>query len=366
MFKQKQQYLIERLREQSIDLALISEPNNIYYLTGFNADPHERFFVLAIDTKSEKATLFLPQLDETAAKGVAQVDHFVPIQDTDDPYKIFHEEIGDNVTALAIEKQVVTVSQIEAYNEYYPNIRLHALDSLMSEMRMRKTEDEVKHTKRAIEITEEGLKQLLPQIKRGMSELEIKALLEFTLKKLGAEGIAFDTLVLVGENAAQPHGVSGERIIEEGQFLLFDFGVTINGYHSDITRTFIIGEASDEQKKMYDTVLRANDAAIEAVKVGTSLKNIDIAARNVIEEAGYGEYFIHRTGHGLGIDVHELPSIHDQNEELIEQGLLFTIEPGVYIPHIGGVRIEDNIYINSSGEVEVLTSFPKDLRSIEI
>lgn len=366
MYKQKQHQLMQELKEKNIDVALVTSPINIYYLTGFLSDPSERFFVLTLNVKNETTTLFLPKLDEEAGKAQAAVDQFIAIDDTDEPYEIFYKETGTNIEKLAIEKQIVTVHQLEQYRNWYPKVQFDEIDSLLIDMRSRKSSEEIIHMKRAIEITEQGLDQLIPQIKRGMTEMEIKALLEFTLKRLGAEGIAFDTLVLVGENAAQPHGVSGDRIVEEGEFLLFDFGVTVNGYHSDITRTFIIGEPSDEQRTMYETVLRANEAAIAAVKVNTPLKNIDIAARKVITDAGYGPYFIHRTGHGLGLDVHELPSIHNENEGMIEPGLLFTIEPGVYISELGGVRIEDNIYITPEGEVEILTSYPKALTSINL
>lgn len=197
-----------------------------------------------------------------------------------------------------------------------------------------------------------------------MTELTVKALLEFELKRLGAEQMAFDTLVLSGQNSALPHGVSSDKQIEQGDFLLFDFGVYVEQYCSDITRTFIVGEASVEQKLIYETVRKANEAAIAVVQTGALLKDVDLAAREVIEQAGYGQYFTHRVGHGMGLDVHEAPSVHHENEREIERGLLFTIEPGIYIPGMGGVRIEDDIYVGSDGTVDVLTSYTKELVSI--
>ncbi|GAB3807577.1 hypothetical protein GCM10028868_37410 [Virgibacillus kimchii] len=151
--------------------------------------------------------------------------------------------------------------------------------------------------------------------------------------------------------------------MQKGDFLLIDFGViTKEGYCSDITRTFIVGEASEKQKEIYDIVLQSNRAGVNSVKAGVPLKTFDIAARNVINESGYGEYFNNRIGHGLGIEVHEEPSIHENNDKVAENGLFFTIEPGIYIPGYGGVRIEDEVYINEEGVAEVLTSFPRELQ----
>lgn len=366
MYKQRQQQLFTYLSEQELDVAFLKSPINIYYYTGFLSDPHERFFVLIADVRNKEMKLFLPSLDEEAGKEAATVDHFIPIADTDDAYKIVHNELGDALKSMAIEKNSVSVFEFEQLQRYYEKVVYHNIEPFILQERNRKDVSEMEQVKRAITITEQGLKQLLPQIQDGMTEFELKALLEYELKKLGAEGIAFDTLVLTGANSAQPHGVSGHRKIVQGDFLLFDFGVTVSGYHSDITRTFVIGEATKEQEKMYETVRRANEQAIAAVGVGEPLKNIDLAAREVIAKEGYGEFFVHRTGHGLGLEVHEAPSIHHENEVLTSKGLLFTIEPGIYVPGLGGVRIEDDIYIREDGEVEILTTFPKELMSIDL
>lgn len=182
------------------------------------------------------------------------------------------------------------------------------------------------------------------------------------MRKFGADGPSFSTIVLTGEKAALPHGSPGERKIQKGDYLLIDFGVIKDGYCSDITRTFIIGEASEKQKEIYDIVLRSNEAGINAIQAGVPVKTFDIEARNVINNSGFGEYFNNRVGHGLGIEVHEEPSIHENNEQIAEAGLVFTIEPGIYIPDVGGVRIEDIVYINEDGNAEVLSSFPKQLQ----
>src|SRR5699024_5069414 len=192
----------------------------------------------------------------------------------------------------------------------FSNIKIESIDSFIAKERMRKSKAEIEQTKKAIEITEQGLAHIVNFVQVGMTEIEIKMELEFYLQSLGAEKMAFDTLVLTGENSALPHGVSGLRKVQKGDFLLFDFGVTVNGYHSDITLTFIIDSGTQEQQNIYETVKEANERAIQAAKEGNQVKHIDIVAREYIESHNYGKFFTHRTGHGLGLEVHEEPSIH--------------------------------------------------------
>ncbi len=172
--------------------------------------------------------------------------------------------------------------------------------------------------------------------------------------------MAFDTMVLSGPKTASPHGNPGNRKIKKGDFVLFDLGVVYQGYCSDITRTVAFGEPTDAQREIYETVRKAEQAAVDSVRPGVKAMEIDKAARNVIEQAGYGSYFTHRVGHGLGISVHEYPSVTGTNELVLEEGMVFTIEPGIYHPGITGVRIEDDVVVTADG-VEVLTKFPKEL-----
>lgn len=364
MYKQRQAKLIEHLQQENTDIALVMSPTNIYYYTGFHADPHERFMMLAIEVKAARTSLYLPSLDEQAASDVALVDELIPVSDVEDGYELMANRLGSAVTSIGLEKNYFTVAQYEQLMSHYREVDFSNIEGFILEARKRKTEAEIKHVRQAIAITEQALEAVTKQIKVGMTELAVKALLEYELTVLGAEGLAFDTTVLTGENSALPHGSSGNRQIATGDFLLIDFGIYLNKYCSDITRTFVIGEASVEQKAIYETVLAANEQAIAKVKLSNPLKQIDHAARSIIEANGYGEHFTHRVGHGMGLEVHEYPSIHGANENLLEAGLLFTIEPGIYIAGLGGVRIEDDIYIDASGNVEVLTRFPKKLSII--
>lgn len=364
MLRKRLRKLITYLQQENIDVAFIISPLHIYYYTGFLSDPHERFFALTVDTKMEKTKLFVPTLELEAAEKVANCDELTPISDSEDPYTILSNNLPDDIYTIAVEKSYLSLKKYEELKALYRNSSFVNIETFIHEERKQKTLEEIKYVKKAIEITEKGLKNTLEKVIPGITELQIKAELEYQLTLLGAEGLAFDTVVLSGERSALPHGSSSGKEIKEGELLLFDLGVRVNGYHSDITRTFIVGKGNEKQKEIYEVVKAANERAIEAVKIGIPLKNIDLAGRKYIEAQGYGQYFTHRIGHGLGLDVHEQPSIHQENEDKVEKGLLFTIEPGIYIPSIGGVRIEDNIYVKENGEVEVLTSFPKTLMEI--
>jgi len=362
MYKTRQKQLLQYVQQElQTDAVIMMVPKNIYYFTGFAADPHERFFALYVDAKNGKTILFLPSLDETAAIGVAQVDEIVPVSDTEDPYKLFAQKTHSNVTTFAIEKGYMTVEQMELFQRQLNDFMYTDIEACIKNMRARKSMHEVDKVKQAIQIAEKALQHTWGQIQTGMTELDIKAELEYQMTVLGADAIAFETIVLTGSRSALPHGSASNTEVQHGDFLLFDFGVTKDGYHSDLTRTCMIGEGTKEQEKIYHTVLKANQLAIESVKVGDMLQTIDQSARTYIEEQGYGQFFTHRIGHGLGLDVHEYPSIHLNNEEKITEGLLFTVEPGIYVPDIGGVRIEDDIYIDENGQVNVLSSFTKEL-----
>ena len=361
VYQSRQKQILQYIQQTQSEAILLMVPKNIYYFTGFLSEPHERFFALHIDSQTGKSILFVPSLDMDAAQAEAVVDDIIPVSDVENPYEIFKQCIGKVTGRFALEKSYMTISQLEQFNQQIPTFSYEDIETYIWQMRANKSENEIAKIKQAVAISEQALQYTWDQIKIGMTELEVKAELEYQMTILGADAIAFETIVLSGKRAALPHGSAGDTKINRGDFLLFDFGVTKDGYHSDLTRTCIVGEGTEEQIKIYNTVREAYERAIQTVKIGTKLQMIDKVARLFIEEQGYGKYFTHRIGHGLGLDVHEYPSIHSNNEELIQEGLLFTIEPGIYVPEIGGVRIEDDIYITSDGKVEVLSSFTKEL-----
>jgi Xaa-Pro dipeptidase len=349
------------LEKEAIELAMITDPTNVFYYTGFLSEPHERFMALFIDIPNKQYKLFVPALDKEMAKEESTIEEIIPITDEEDPFTIVQNHLNPAIKNLGLEKKAVNLFRYEALKAIFPNAAFHDVQPFINSQRKKKSATEITYMKDSIYLIEKVLQEGIKKVKVGMTESDLVAELEYLMRKVGSDGPSFSTIVLAGEKSALPHGAPGNRKIQHGDFLLIDFGVIKDGYCSDITRTFVIGEASKNQREIYDIVLASTNAGIDTVRPGIPLKNIDIAARKVIKESGYGEYFNNRVGHGLGLEVHEEPSVHEKNEEIAEPGLLFTIEPGIYIPDFGGVRIEDNVYINEKGKAEVLTTFPKEL-----
>jgi Xaa-Pro dipeptidase len=360
----RQSHIRDWMQETGVDVVLVTSPPNVFYLTGFDCHPHERFMALCLQ-KSGGAALFVPTLEKDAAQasGFPQV---VTVSDTDNPMEKLRAVLGDApYGTLSIEKQHVTVARYEQFQTLFGAGPVVAAEDLLLGMRLRKDAEEVRIMKAAAEIADRAVEAGIRAIQVGRTEAEIVAVVEATMKSLGATKPSFSTLVLAGEKSALPHGTSGQRTIQPGDFVLLDLGAVYQGYCSDITRTVVVGEPSDEQYAIYEAVLAANLAGIAATKPSLPAMVVDQAARQTIEAFGYGEYFTHRVGHGLGVEVHEFPSMHGQNPETMVPGMVFTIEPGVYVPELGGVRIEDDVLVTDNG-VEVLTSYPKELQIVAV
>ncbi|MEC0238416.1 Xaa-Pro peptidase family protein [Paenibacillus dokdonensis] len=359
----RMEQLEQSMNEKGLDSLLVTDPKHVYYLTGFASNPHERFLGLLL-VRGEEPLLIVPALDAEAAAAASSVQKIVTHSDTDNPYLLLQQQFKGSIGTLGIEKEQLTVARYEELVESVPAKQYADIGPLLRSMRVNKSPEEIKRMKHAMELIEEVLRQGLKSVKVGVTEIEIVAELEYLMKKLGAQGPSFDTMVLSGPKTALPHGTPGDRKIQHGDLLMFDMGVYADGYASDITRTFAVGEISPEQKNIYNAVLEANLQGIQAIKPGVTLASVDQAARAAIEKAGYGPYFLHRLGHGLGMDVHEYPSVHGNNTDLVQPGMVFTVEPGVYVAGLGGVRIEDDIFVTENG-VEVLTSYPKELITLE-
>ncbi|CAH1217610.1 putative peptidase [Paenibacillus auburnensis] len=348
-----------------LDALLVTDPKHVYYLTGFASNPHERFLGLLL-IRGEEPVLIVPALDAEAAHAASSVTTILTHSDTDNPYELLKSRFGGAVPGtLGIEKEHFSVSRYELLSAAVPAGQFSDIGHLLRAMRAKKTPDEVERMKHAAELVEEVLRRGLSHIKSGVTEIELVAELEYLMKKVGASGPSFDTMVLSGPKTALPHGVPGDRVIQQGDLLMFDMGVYAAGYASDITRTFAVGEIDSKLIEIYNTVLAANMAGIAASRAGATFGSVDKAARDVIDAAGYGEYFMHRVGHGLGMDTHEYPSLHGLNEDIIENGNVFTVEPGIYVPGLGGVRIEDDVFITADGPV-TLTSYPKELTILHL
>ncbi|MGJ3220595.1 M24 family metallopeptidase [Geobacillus thermoleovorans] len=350
------------LQQQHSSFAFITSSANVFYLSGFRCDPHERLLALLVFPDSEPA-LVCPQMEVPRARRSGFGYTVIGYDDSTDPWNEIRRHLearGIKAVSIAVEKNDLSFARFERLSALFPNAKWHDAEEKLRQLRLIKDEQEMKVLRQAAKLADKAIEIGVSAIRPGVTELELVAVIEYELKKLGVEGMSFPTTVLTGAKSADPHGVPGTAAVAPGDFVLFDLGVIVDGYCSDITRTVVCQTASDEQRLIYDTVRRAQQAAIDACRPQTAMGEIDRAARNVIEQAGYGDYFTHRVGHGLGIEIHEYPSLHGANNEPLAPGMVFTIEPGIYVPSIGGVRIEDDVAVTDHG-VEVLTSFSKEL-----
>lgn len=357
---QKAHSLIETLET---DYAIITNPMNVFYFSGANLSPHERLLALIIDKENKQSTIVYPKLDEETVKRDATVDVLKPHKDGEDAFQYIFESIPEGKT-IGVEGDHLTYDRYKRLLEKYDDENIKDISNTLSELRGIKNDEDLAHLQDAVKITEDALKELYNITVEGKTEMEIADFLVAEFKKRGAVGPSFGPTVLAGSKSALPHGDSGDRVIKKGDFLLIDFGiVTKENYVSDMTRTFFIGEPDEKQREIYNSVLNSNLAGIKASTVGTKFSDIDKASRDVIENDGYGEYFTHRVGHGLGHDLHERPSVDDNNHDELKEGNVITIEPGIYIEGYGGVRIEDAIFASEEGPI-VINEFKKDIDSM--
>ncbi|MGO4888707.1 M24 family metallopeptidase [Anaerobacillus sp. MEB173] len=354
------------LKEQQHSFALITSTANVFYLSGFYCEPHERLLGTVVFPDGE-AFLICPNMEVAQARSTGWQGVVIGYSDSDDPWGLLQQEIQKRTIAfdqVAIEKEHLTYYRAELLQNSFPGAVFQSVETKLHTMRMLKDDSELSILREAAEYADFGVEIGINAIKKGKSELEILATIEFELKKKGINKMSFSTMVLSGEKSADPHGHPGLKELQSGDFVLFDLGVVINGYCSDITRTVIIDEAKEEQQRIYQTVLQAQEAALSVSKPNTRAGDIDKTARTIIEQAGYGAHFPHRIGHGLGIDVHEYPSMSENNDTLLQKGMVFTIEPGIYVPNVGGVRIEDDVLVTDNGH-ECLTNYPKEMQIIK-
>ncbi|PLR79503.1 peptidase M24 family protein [Bacillus canaveralius] len=360
------QKLSEWMKENEVHVSLLSSPENVFYLSGFNCEPHERVLALAV-FRDEEPFLVCPAMEIEDAKRSGWSGEIIGYSDIDRPWEMIKNAIGARGLAVgkaAVEKEHMNVERFEILSQLFPEVNFISAEEKMRVLRMIKDEKELSKIRKACELADFAIETGVQEIKEGKTELEIVAAVEYALKIKGVTEMSFATTVLTGANAASPHGTPGMAKVQKGDFVLFDLGVVVDGYCSDITRTVAFGEISEKQREIYETVLRAQLAAVAASKPGATAAEIDLTARTIIAEAGYGQFFPHRLGHGLGISVHEYPSLTETNPLLLEQGMVFTIEPGIYVPGVAGVRIEDNLVITADG-AEILTTFPKELQIVK-
>lgn len=348
------------LTKNQWNLGLITNPHHVFYFSGYSSDPHERIIAIIVFNQLEPF-MFCPQMEVNDVKASGWNYDVIGYFDTDNPWEKLKEEIVSRsiVSSIAIEKSHITLERYEILQALFPDTTFRRLDDQITNMRVIKDELELKKLKKAAQLADLAIEVGIKEIAIGKTELDIVSAIEKVMKEHGCK-MSFETTVLSGPKTASPHGKSGLRKIQKGDFVLLDLGVIYEGYCSDITRTVAVGEVSDEMQKIYSVVKKSNETSIQAIRPGIRCKELDEISREVIRKAGFGKYYTHRLGHGLGISVHEFPSITGTNELELSSGMVFTVEPGIYIEGIGGVRIEDDVALTEHG-VEILTKYPKEL-----
>jgi len=344
---------LEKIRRRlKVDALLFWSLENIRYLCGFTGSDG------ALVVTSQERT-FLSDF-RYEAQASAEIGKAI--------FKKYRQKIegvaqflgGLRIKRLGFEANTMTYEDYRRLQEKLSKITLIPLAREISHLRACKGPEEVKKIRQAIQIASRSFADTSPRIKPGIREKTVAEILECRMIRRGSQKTAFPIVVASGPRAALPHGVASEKKIQEGETLVMDFGACFKGYHSDETKTLLLGKPSAQQQKIYEIVRQAQEKALKAVRPGVKLREIDAAAREVISRAGYGKYFGHGTGHGLGLAVHEEPRISPKGIGVAEEGMVFTIEPGIYIPGWGGVRLEDVVLVKGRG-CEKLTMLPKGL-----
>lgn len=347
------------LKEKRLDAVFIASSANICYLSGF-VGRDSYFYLSAGKQVILTDSRYMLQAEEEG-KGCQ-----VRTIGNDRGYGVLLKELleEDKVKQLGFEDGVMTWQMVKKLQDETEKgeekVSWTPLGNALSLLRSVKEEEELKRLARAEQIGDEAFSYILTQIKPGVTELEIAAKLEYFMKSHGAEEKSFDTIVASGYHSAMPHAVPTEKVLEKGDFITLDFGCKYQGYCSDMTRTVVLGKASEKQKKVYQTVLEAQKTALGSLRAGITGAEGDSLAREVIERAGYGEYFGHGLGHSVGLEIHESPRLSQKEETVLKPGMIETVEPGIYIPGFGGVRIEDMVVIEENG-IRNFTSSPKEL-----
>jgi Xaa-Pro aminopeptidase len=343
--------LAERLGELGVESLLVTERPNVRYLSGFTGSNGA---LLVAPT----ATVFL-----TDGRYAEQARHEVP-----DVERVITSRL---VPAAGVRARDVGLRRLGfegtlpfrehgALAEVAAGVELIAVNGAVEHLRATKDADEVAAIRRAQEITDGALEVALPQLVEGATEREIALVLEVAVRRLGAERLGFDPIVGFGEGAAEPHHRPGERPLRRGDVVKLDFGALVDGYHADMTRTVALGDPPEELRAVYDVVRAAQASAAASLTAGATAGALDAAARSVIAEAGYGDRYTHPLGHGVGLEIHEWPILRAGAEDRVPAGSVITLEPGIYLPGVGGVRIEDMMYVSEDG-AEALPSSTKEL-----
>ncbi|BBH21128.1 peptidase M24 [Paenibacillus baekrokdamisoli] len=347
----------EKLQELGLDALLITNPVNRRYLSGFTGSAG----VLLITADHSWLLTDFRYMTQAPQQAVdfTVIEHGVKWIDT-----VKELSAAAGVTQLGFEQEHVVFSEYAAWKIALGEIQLQPVSGIVEQLRMIKDDAELAIMRDAAKLADETYNHILGFIRPGLSEREVALEMEFYMRSKGATSSSFETIVASGERSALPHGVASDRIIGSNEFVKLDFGAYYKGYCSDITRTIVVGKPTDKHREIYEIVLEAQLATLAAVKPGMTGREADAVARDIITRYGYGDNFGHGTGHGLGMEIHENPRLSKTGETVLEPGMVVTVEPGIYLPGFGGVRIEDDIVITAGGN-SLLTSSPKALFILE-
>ena len=350
-----------------LDAVALNPGSTLTYLTGAHFHLMERPVVLLVAPRQDPA-LILPELE------MLKVDHIpYPVQAF--PYgenpsgwgEVFRsavQALGLDGKRIGVETERMRLLEHNYVRAGAPSAEFPDASETLGLLRLHKDQDEIENMRKAVKIAEAALEATISQIKIGMTERELAAELVVQLLRNGSDaGLPFTPIISGGPNSANPHASPTDRKLQAGDLLVIDYGAAANDYVSDITRTFAVGDVDAEYEKIHKIVQESNAAGRAAGKPGVPCANIDKAAREVIEKSGYGEYFTHRTGHGIGMEGHEHPYMRSDNMQLLEPGMAYTVEPGIYLPGRNGVRVEDNVVVTETGS-ESLTTLPREMRVV--
>jgi Xaa-Pro aminopeptidase len=334
--------LTQRCIELDVDALLVTKLANVRYLTGFSGSA-----AMALLGPSESVFFTDGRYDEQARHEVPDLPRVASMENLAGFVQEHLRRIG--IGRLGFERHAVTVAQLGRWQEVFDGVELAGVGEEVERLRWAKDAEELDLLRSAQEATDGAFDDILDLLVVGMSERQAAAQLELAMARHGADGLSFDLIVAFGEHAAEPHHRPCHRALAEGDVIKMDLGAMVGGYHTDMTRTVAFGEPATELRKVHDIVAAAQQAGIDALRPGVAAGDVDRAARRVIEDAGYGDRFTHGLGHGVGLEIHEGPSIRRGGEDVLPAGAVVTVEPGVYLPGMGGVRIEDAVEVSEEG-----------------
>jgi Xaa-Pro aminopeptidase len=353
-YRERRSALRRLLAEADLAALLVTRPANLRYLTGFDGSYG------AVLIRRDGGVVFFTdrRYDQVAARLLPEAELVLALYG--DLVGAVAEAPGADGEGLGFEPAGLTWAEGERLREALPNRAVVPAPPLVEQLREVKDADELTAMRQAAQVSCEALARVLPTLREGVTEQELAFDLELTIRRLGAPRLAFDSIVAFGEQAAEPHHHPNDRPLARGDLVKLDFGAEVDGYRCDMTRTVVFGRASQRQRELYELVRRAQAAGLASLRAGVTGDEVDRACREVISEAGYGDAFSHPVGHGVGLEVHEAPRMRAGASGRISAGTPVTVEPGVYLPGFGGIRIEDLAVVREDGH-ELLTTAPKDL-----